>query len=122
MCIKGNVWSLAGTCSVTWGGTKDDSMLWLAPSWAGAGARHSRLVQASSQELLTVSSLELQRCRSALGHAFPLRPLQGLLVGSGATVTCSTESSWIKTDSFPKCSLPIMGKSCKVSGARRKDS
>lgn len=27
---------------------KDDLVLWLAPSWAGAGARQSRLVQARS--------------------------------------------------------------------------
>lgn len=27
---------------------KDDLVLWLAPSWAGAGAKQSRLVQARS--------------------------------------------------------------------------
>jgi len=70
-----------------WEGMKGELMLWLAPSWAGAGARQSGLVQASSQELLTVSSLGSWRCRSALGCTFPLKPLQGLFVGSGATVT-----------------------------------
>lgn len=72
---------------------------------AAAGVRQSRLGQASSHLLPTISSLELWKCRNALGHAFPLQPLQAgafplkplVLVGRGATVTCSTQSSWIKS-------------------------
>lgn len=111
MCIEGNVWSVAGTRLVTWGGMKNDSMLWLAPSWAGAGFP-------SGAANRPASSLERQRCRNALGHAFSLQPLQGLKLQS--LPPCSTEGSWIKPDSFPKCSLPVMEKPCKVSGARRK--
>lgn len=95
---------------MTWGGMKDGSCGWCRCQAQQAGA-------GSSQVLPTISSLELWKCRNALGQAFPptspgrsLPTETSLPVGRGATVTCSTQSSWIKAVCFPTYSLSIAKK------------
>lgn len=68
------------------------------------------LVQNLSQELRTVSSLEFG------GAGAPwVRPSHSHLFGKQSYNHCL-----VKTDPFPKCSVPVVENLCRVSGARRK--